>query len=133
MEGIYLSSLYLLSYLFEQIPNLFVRSGKILSDDLPDAGRIDAVIGVRDDIAKPTHFIPRKAPVPFLDILRDVRGGLSDNFQGPLDCITELAILQIVVQVAALGKAPGVGHRLVDVGEVLLLTSAHKRKAVEKW
>lgn len=81
-----------------------------------------------NDITEPTHFAPGKAGGPVLDFVGEIRGRLSDNFQGPLNCVSELPILQKIVQVVALGEVPSVGHRLVNIGEILYLTAAQSRK-----
>jgi hypothetical protein len=103
-----------------------MRSWKILGYDLPDADRIDAMVGVSNNIAQSSHFAPRKTPIPTLDIFGTVGGRLTNNLQCPLNCVSELAIPPEIVYIMSLGKTPGIGHRLVNIGEILFLTTGHE-------
>jgi len=85
-----------LPHLFEQVPNLLVGPGKVSGYDLPNASGVDAMIRVGNDVAEPTHFASGQTPVPVFDLLREVRGGLTYNFQGPLDCVSEQTVFQKV-------------------------------------
>jgi hypothetical protein len=106
--------------------------GKISNHDLPNAGRVDTVIGVGNDIPETTHLAPGKARIPLFDLFGEVRRGLSNDLQSPLDCIPKLTILPKVLQAVAFSETSGIGHRLVNVGEILFLTAGHETKAASR-
>jgi len=109
----------------DQCPNLLMRLGEVPGHDRPHPRRIDAVIGMSDNVAEPPHLVPRKTRVLCFDIVGQIRGGLADDLQGPFDGVPELAVLTQVLQVVPLGEGANVRHRLVNVGEILCLTPGY--------
>ena len=92
-----------------------MRLGEVSDYNLPDASRVDTMIGVGNNIPEPTHFTPGQARIPFFNLVGEVRRGLSNDFQRPFDRVSELPIVHKILQVVSLGEPPGVGHRLVNV------------------
>lgn len=118
----------------KQVADLLVSLRKIVGYNLPYPCRINAMIGVGDNIPESSHFVPGEARISGLHPVREIRGGLPDNLQGSFDGVAELAILQKVLQVVPLGEVAGVGHGFVNVGEILRLTAGHRmRNRMEEW
>ena len=111
--------------LLQQSLDLIVRLWEISLHHHPHSGGVDAMVSMRNSIPEPTHLLPGNRRVLRFHLVREIRRRLADDFQRPSDGVAKQAILPVILQVPTGCEIAGIGHRLVNIGEILRLTACH--------